>query len=477
MGSSTLWACLGTRKGKVSLVLIAVLSILLFTPAFNPTSISSHFRGDSLPFPAASQPEYSDGYQALPSHLEKIFPPPDAGRRKYQEWNMRTLAELHSCMALERCGRNQKKVALLASHWFEEAIVRGWRGGEGVWGLSMYKHLRALGYTTLFANSFEEALEQYRMFPELVKIVVRQWAGDCHADPQCVKGPDNPSGIPAWKIFDFEYFTSPHGSHARASLLKGKWILSANPDHELDPSPIQYIGYSIEDECRAIPPAPLSQRPNRVWMLMKQLTYVYDHVFAWDRTWFTQTATALNLTFTGAWQIDQHYQWDPVEQGEMSDIVDPEHGLVNIGKVGPEEFAEFVRMSKVMVGMGNPWWSPSPYHALCKGVPFVNPVLQWDTNDPWNKARWNSQHPSLQQFDSPYVYHVHAHNYTGFVHAIREASQTEIPSFIPDHMTEMAVRNRCQQLMETDWRTEAEVLLQERLQELEDGGSPYLFEL
>ena len=36
-------------------------------------------------------------------------------------------------MALGNCGANQQKVALLAAHWFEEAVVRGWRGGEGVW--------------------------------------------------------------------------------------------------------------------------------------------------------------------------------------------------------------------------------------------------------------------------------------------------------------------------------------------------------
>ena len=54
--------------------------------------------------------------------------------------------------------------------------------------------------------------------------------------------------------------------------------------------------------------------------------------------------------------------------------MDREHGVVNFGKMGPAEFVDAVRRSKVMVGVGNPWWSPSPYHALCQGVPFVNPV-------------------------------------------------------------------------------------------------------
>ncbi len=75
----------------------------------------------------------------------------------------------------------------------------------------------------------------------LTKVVIRNKAGECHADPACVKGLSNPTGIPAWKIFDFEYFPSPNAGHFHASLMKGKWILSANPDPNT-PSPIQHIG-------------------------------------------------------------------------------------------------------------------------------------------------------------------------------------------------------------------------------------------
>jgi len=62
-----------------------------------------------------------------------------------------------------------------------------------------------------------------------------------------VKGPNNPSGIPAWKIFDFEYFSSPDGRHHGASLMKGKWILSANPDPRFEDGegPIQYLGFVL----------------------------------------------------------------------------------------------------------------------------------------------------------------------------------------------------------------------------------------
>ncbi len=75
-----------------------------------------------------------DGYRFLPERLSEVFTPLDLSlSRKYHEWNDQTLRELHVCMALQNCGPNQTKVALLAAHWFEEAVVRGWRGGEGVW--------------------------------------------------------------------------------------------------------------------------------------------------------------------------------------------------------------------------------------------------------------------------------------------------------------------------------------------------------
>ncbi|KAF8882177.1 hypothetical protein CPB84DRAFT_1791109 [Gymnopilus junonius] len=430
-------------------------------------------RFDNIP------PSQFNGYVSTPAHISEYFPPPNPERKDYHEWNAQTLRELHACMAISNCGPNQKKVALLAAHWFEEATVRGWRGGEGIWGLSVYKGLRDLGYTTFFANSFEEALQQYRMFPDLVKVVIRNKAGECHSDAKCVKGPRNPSGIPAWKIFDFEFFAS-YGGHFQASLLKGKWILSANPDPRFvneEDSPIQYIGYSVEEDCHTGPVIRLSDRANQVWMLMKQLTYVYNDKFAWNRSYFSLVSKELDINFVGGWQINQHYQWEPDVKGQMSDIEDREHRVTNLGRLNSSQFAQNVAISKVMVGVGSPWWSPSPYNALCQGVPFINPILKWDRNEPWERSSWYTQHPSLNRFEPPYVYHVHAGDWSGFVAAIKAASRTEIPSFIPNHMSLEAIRDRLTKLMETDWRAQAAALLKERLQEIKDGKKTYVFEL
>jgi len=121
-------------------------------------------------------------------------------------------------------------------------------------------------------------------------------------------------------------------------------------------------------------------------MLMKQLTYIYDSKFSWNRSYFSLASTSEpslhSIQFVGAWEVDQHYQWKPDKQGIMEDIEDRQNGVVNLisrkegkgGKLNSTEWRWEVARSKVMIGMGSPWWSPSPYYALCLGVPFINPV-------------------------------------------------------------------------------------------------------
>jgi hypothetical protein len=210
---------------------------------------------------------------------------------------------------------------------------------------------------------------------------------------------------------------------------------------------------------------------------MKQLTYVYDHRFSWNRSYFSLAAEELGIDFVGGWRIEQHYKWDPIKKGTMIDIEDKEHRVINKGRLNQTEFAHEIGLSKMLIGVGNPHWSPSPYNALCQGIPFLNPIVKWDPSDPWNKSKWDSQHPSLAPLDPPYVYSVHKGNYTGFVEAIKLGTQIEIPRFILEHMTEKAVQERLIRLLETDWKTEAAILLKERLAMVAAGQEAFTFEL
>ena len=59
---------------------------------------------------------------------------------------------------------------------------------------------------------------------------------------------------------------------------------------------------------------------------------------------------------------------------------------------------------------------------------------------------------------SPYVYHVHAHDLVALSNAVKSALSRQIESFVPDHMTWKAVCDYTADLLEKDWRAEAQLL-------------------
>jgi hypothetical protein len=130
----------GARKLSYSIALFILLYFLFSTSNFSShlASGSDEPSNDNIPIESDDTNKPGGGvfkdYRFLPERISNVFIPLDLSKsRKYHEWNDQTMRELHVCMALENCGPNQTKVALLAAHWFEEAVVRGWRGGEGVW--------------------------------------------------------------------------------------------------------------------------------------------------------------------------------------------------------------------------------------------------------------------------------------------------------------------------------------------------------
>ncbi|KAF9006975.1 hypothetical protein BDQ17DRAFT_1351185 [Cyathus striatus] len=446
----------------VFIVLILAISSVLYVEVVLSTAVPSS-RGLEVEFSA---------YRYAPAWITKYFPPPSAKEREdYHQWNDQTFLELHACIAGNNCGVNQLKVAVLGSHYFEERIVRGQGGGEGIWGQSMYNTMRNLGYTTFFANNWNEALKLYQKMPDLIKVVILLRPAECQNNPTCVKGPENPTGIPAWKIFDLSYWPL---DHPEASRLGGKWIITSHPDisreERGEESPYQYIGFSIEEQCRQHPVIPLSQRKGQIWLFMKIIRYVYDPWFSWERPWFSELAQETDLKVVGGWKVVQ----DDPTMGVMQDIEDRKHGVINLGPQDHPGFIQEVSNSKAMLAVGNPSWSPTPWEALCYGVPFIHPIRNFDRNDPWNRQKWDVQHPVLKMLHEPYVYHAHKGNYTELIEAVRKATTTPIDSFIPDFMTETAFRKRIKDFMETDWRSLAEEWLEERKSA---NDYSYIFEL
>ena len=86
---------------------------------------------------------------------------------------------------------------------------------------------------------------------------------------------------------------------------------------------------------------------------------------------------------------------------------------------------------------------------------------------------------------------MHAKNFTGFLEAIESATKTpidrqvsvsntpvqlsqQVNSFIPEHMTEEAVKGRLVKLMETYWQVEAQQVLRKNMKAVERGEDAYV---
>lgn len=122
----------GTKIFLGSALVTSICAILLIFRGIawsSPSILNKHF--DHLSFSSKLRAE---DYTPAPSHVYDLFPSIDAAEgMDYHDWNAQTQRELYACIAMKNCGKNQRKIALLAAHWFEEAVVRNWRGGEGVW--------------------------------------------------------------------------------------------------------------------------------------------------------------------------------------------------------------------------------------------------------------------------------------------------------------------------------------------------------
>lgn len=137
-------------------------------------------------------------------------------------------------------------------------------------------------------------------------------------------------------------------------------------------------------------------------------------------------------------------------------------GIFTLGRQSQSDFHRFVAQSKVMIGTGAPKLSPSPYDALCMGVPFINPILDWDPKQPGDKSKWRVQQSALMDVPEPYVYHVYRHNEEDFHRAVEAAVSSPIPRYIPPAMRFNAVLERHRQWVANDWHKEAKELVAER---------------
>jgi hypothetical protein len=84
--------------------------------------------------------------------------------------------------------------------------------------------LENLGYTYIYTPNNERTVQLYHVFRGLIKAIFieEQDTNACFDDPKCMLSEHNPSGIPIWKIFSFNWWTGAVGP------LANKWTL--NPE-------------------------------------------------------------------------------------------------------------------------------------------------------------------------------------------------------------------------------------------------------
>ncbi|KAJ6575595.1 hypothetical protein DFH09DRAFT_1311661 [Mycena vulgaris] len=356
--------------------------------------------------------------------------------------NERTIASFFRCLERANCAENQTKVIILAASPFR-GLLHGENGGEAIWANSTLIALRRFGYSYLYSINRERTSQLYYMFRALVRIILVDVpdANECFHDEDCVLLSHKPHGIPAWKILSFHFWDSPDNPLGR------KWTLSPEPYRESDGN--TYLGYSIEPQCAAQQFVPHPQRKRQAYVLAKEARYFNPKDRTYSPDYFEAAAAAAGVQFFAG----------------VREQVMPEYfprNITNVGFMPSHRFYEMLAQSRVLVGVGIPQTSPTPYEALCMGVPFINPIHQWNADDPTDKKQWLAQHTTLKYLDPPYVYNVFKGDKAGFVKAVVDATSHPIDSFVLEHMRMRAVEARLAAILEKDWKSEAARELAER---------------
>ncbi|KAF7303981.1 hypothetical protein MIND_00629100 [Mycena indigotica] len=385
--------------------------------------------------------------------------------------NRRTVQALFTCLEESNCAENQTKVVLLDSFHFRGALL-GWDGGEDLWARSTVLALNSLSYSILYsAVDLQRTIQLYRTFPTLIIMVILNPddVDRCFNSPNimCHKTTNNPEGIPAWKIFSFNWWTV--GSH----LLDERWILSPEKYRGLGENHT-YFGYSVETSCetRTFVPHEDRRAHPQIYVMGKNGRYFTAGHRAWEPQELELAAAAIQQRSI----VSPEAQEDArqvlflagLREDELpDDFIRGENGgsewiMRNLGHLTPTKFYDTLAKSVALVGMGAPGTSPTPYDALCLGVPFINPIHIWDHADPSNRLGWAAQHETLKFLDPPYVYNIFVGDTHGFVDALKSAIDDPIESFVPETMRMPSIEERVGRILRTDWEEAAHELVEGR---------------
>ncbi|CAK9779458.1 hypothetical protein CC85DRAFT_294318 [Cutaneotrichosporon oleaginosum] len=425
--------------------------------------------------------------------------PPDCLRakqfREFQEFHASGAGaqfETHNRRALlaaERCALGittcpERPLILIDYHYWWRSNRDMWGPGETVWGWTAIDGMREAGFLPIFINGrdekgFMQTWALARALPSSVHAYLTDAnaAVRCLLDPRCVRpadyvphknaslrfpdAPDDDVGVlPAWRVFGVHFWgarpqTWQGTQHPCRDWgqcgdeewayhpLGNKWVLTpyAYPGHT-------QIAMSVEQACSALPPTPRSERAAADGVLILAKLPLYFHL-----GWFKETLHALGRVRDA---IAPTKLWTTANSNDIDKFPLPD-ALTQLGKHDPEEYARLLARSKVLLGVGFPVISPTPYEALCRGVPVVLPYSHHEkpTPDGWNMYHgWSYQHGPVMALGEPYAYSYNVHDPDDLVDKLLRALRTPIEPFIPPEMTTAAVYARVREVLTHDWEGE-----------------------
>jgi hypothetical protein len=169
--------------------------------------------------------------------------------------------------------------------------------------------------------------------------------------------------------FFFFYYYPNHFS----TVVGNKWVVTAEPPVGGEKN--TYLGYNLEPNViKGV--VPFKQRQRRVFMLGKYTWFFYDKLGhqSWDPDFYQRVTDELRQRWPDfeivAAMTDGREPEDIEAEGPH--VIPP--GIRNLGRLDSVEFDQVISNSRLLLGIGRPGLSPSPYRALTRAVPFLNPV-------------------------------------------------------------------------------------------------------
>lgn len=286
--------------------------------------------------------------------------------------------------------------------------------------------------------------------PDMIKAII---ADDGTVIPPLIdlqgkyfKNEERPWGIPAWKVgclfssanpvlpFLVLWQRAKHhrrpgvvgvcGARVEGQEVPAEWVWERHADHPV----YTHLPYALVPAHPTV--IPFHERPHRVYIMGKRQQYLYtfqnmaamfsidDLKYAYDELKKDYPDVEFVGSFIDDSDDESKAKWGPFTVPEFID---------NHGKLDKEGWGALVAQSRLMLGIGWPPTSPSPYHAFARGVPFLNPIdLGTDgrLDDPNTYKFW--QHESILNIPEPTVYSVVMHDAQGLTAAIRRAFETPL---------------------------------------------------